>query len=115
MLGGGIGQLDACAAAARGSRVVFTFCAGVQAGALYARAEPLARGQPRWDGLLQAAPSVRLRVLALASIGFALGLGATIPLVFPRYSYSDAGSVGGLHAVELGMFAEFALWIRLGS
>ena len=113
-LGGGFGELGLCGRAAHGSTLALLFCAAAQAGALHAATGALWRQTPRWDGLLQLAPSVTARARLLPGAGFALALGAAIPLLFPRYGYrSAAGDEVPLHHVELGLFAELALWIRL--
>ncbi len=111
---GGFGELDLCGRAAHAARFAVLLCAGVQAGALYAEAGPLGRETPRWDGLVQLAPRVTARFGLVSWAGLALGVGSTIPVMFPRYSYvSAAGADVRLHAASPGVFGELALWIRL--
>jgi hypothetical protein len=72
------------------------------------------RTEPRWDALVQLAPSMHAPIALTTHFGLTLGGGAAVPLIFPRYAYADAeGKVATYHEVELGVWAELGLWARL--
>jgi|GEM_PF-6833499 len=87
---GGWVELGLCGRAAGGSRWSMLFCADVQGGPIRASVEPLRHGAPRWDALVMAVPRAETRLQMTPSFGASLGLGAAIPLIFPRYAYSNA-------------------------
>jgi hypothetical protein len=110
---GGWGELDVCGRMSSIWRTSFAFCTGLQVGALRAVPNGLSSGTPRWDALVQLAPSVRMQLAVLPWLGPSLAVGAAIPLQFPQYSYRDTrGAAVFYHAVELGVWAQLGLWIR---
>jgi len=111
---GGLGELGLCGRAAHTSQLAVLFCASAMGGAMRAEADPLWRRTSRWDGLLLLTPRVMARLQLLPRAGLELGLGSSIPLLFPRYTYANlAGDSVQAHAAELGVFAELAFWVRI--
>ena len=109
-----LGELGVCAHAARESRVSALFCADLSAGAIRASLEPLLHATARWDALIMLVPHAQARLRLGASFGFALALGAAIPVIFPRYLFGGRdGEPVAAHTPELGLFAELAFWLKI--
>lgn len=111
---GGWAELGLCGRAAGGSRWSALFCADVHGGPIRASVEPLRHGEARWDALVMAVPRVEARLQVTTLFGASAGLGAAIPLIFPRYAYSsEQAEAVTAHTPELGVFVELALWLKI--
>jgi hypothetical protein len=111
-----LAKLGVCVLGVRTQRLHGLFCADAWGGAVRAAADPLWQPAPRWDGLLALAPRVALRLQLAASLGVAVGVGAAIPLLYPAYAYQSTSAARVRpHSIELGVFAELALWLRIGN
>jgi hypothetical protein len=113
-ISGHLAELGVCGRGAGVSQLLALFCVDMWAGALRASADPLQQPSPRWDGLLLLVPRVTGRFQLARSLGVAVGLGAAIPLILPRYAYGNtSGERVVAHTPELGVFFELALWLRI--
>jgi hypothetical protein len=111
---GGWAELNLCSGPALPWQASVAFCAGLQAGALRASAEGLWNSTPRVDALVQLAPSVRAGIGLVSRLALIFAIGATCPIVFPRYAFLDAASqLTPYHAVGLGVWAELGISIRV--
>jgi hypothetical protein len=111
---GGWAELGLCGRAAGGSPWSALFCAEINGGPIRANVEPLRHGVTRWDALVMAVPRVEARVQATTWLGASVGLGAAIPLIFPRYAHrNEQAEAITAHTPELGVFVELALWLKI--
>jgi hypothetical protein len=88
----------------------------MQAGALRTVAQWLPDTPSHWSALVQLMPGVRGQLRLLGRLGFTLGLGASVPVLFPRFTYvSSAGSEVPHHTVELGFWGELGFSVGFDS
>ena len=110
-----LGELDLCGIAARPLRGTLAFCAGAQAGVMNGQTSGLWIQRTSQEAVVQAVPSARAWLPFSRALSLQTAVGATIPLVFPTYSYVDAGGRSrSYHHVEPGLWAELGIGLRFG-
>jgi hypothetical protein len=113
---GALGELHVCACALGTATNGVALCAGVQAGALRTVAQWLPDASRHWNALVQLLPGMRGQLRVWDRFGITLGLGASLPLLFPRFRYvSAAGSDVEHHAATLGFWGELGVSVGLDS
>jgi len=111
-----LGELDLCGIAARPLRGTLAFCAGGQGGVMSGEASGLWIQRASQHALVQAVPSARASLPLAGALSVQTAVGATIPLVFPSYSYVDPnGRSRSHHHVEPGLWAELGIGLWFGS
>jgi hypothetical protein len=109
-----LGELAACALAARPLGGTLGFCAGVQGGAIWGQSQGLWRQRQSQQAVLQAMPSARTQLPIFGWVSLQAAIGATFPLISPGYSYLDeAGTRRHVYGVQMGVWAEVGAAIRL--
>jgi hypothetical protein len=111
-----LGELDVCGIAARPAHGSLAFCAGGQAGVIRGRASGLWMQRASQQPVVQAVPSARALLSVARWLSVQSAVGATVPLLFARYAYVDqAGQSHTYHSVEVGLWAELGVALRLGG
>lgn len=108
-----LGELSACAIAARPADGTVAFCAGAQAGAIWSQPRGLWMQRNSQQFVVLAVPSFRTLLPIADWLAVQGGLGASFPLRSAVYSYiDDAGERRRVHGVQMGLWAELGAALR---